>query len=107
MSLKKLNSIFLIFFSILLGFLICEFFARKSGLGNPLLYKADNLIGYRLRANQSEKRFGNSKITIDYEGFRIDPNQIKDNKAENIIFVGDSVTYGGSYIDDTELFSSI
>jgi len=107
MNLKNLNNTFLISFSILLGFLICEFFAIKLGLGNPLLYKDDKLIGYRLRANQTKKRFQNSKITIDYEGFRIDPNQIKDNNAENIIFVGDSVTHGGSYIDDSELFSSI
>ena len=39
-------------------------------------------------------------------GFRIDPNEIKDSNSEIIIFVSDSVTYGGSYIDDTELFSS-
>ncbi|MBO8242379.1 SGNH/GDSL hydrolase family protein [Prochlorococcus marinus XMU1410] len=107
MNLKTLNNIFLIFFSIFIGFFISEFVARKIGLGNPLLYKNDELIGYRLRANQSKKRFKNSKITIDYEGFRVDPNQINSKNAEIIVFVGDSVTYGGSYIDDSELFSSI
>ena len=106
MHFKNLKNIFLISFSIFLGFLMCEIIARKIGLGNPILYKNDPLIGYRLRANQVKKRFNNSTITTDYEGFRIDPNQIKDIKSEIIIFVGDSVTYGGSYIDDTELFSS-
>ena len=107
MHLKKLNNIFIISFSILVGVLICEIIARTLGLGNPLIYKNDVLVGYRLRANQSKKRFANANITTDYEGFRIDPNQIKDSDSEIIIFVGDSVTYGGSFIDNPELFSSI
>ncbi len=107
MNLKRINNLFLTFFSISLGVLMCEIFARKVGLGDPLLYKKDTLIGYRLKANQSKKRFQNSNITTDYEGFRFDPNQAKNSKAEIIIFIGDSVTYGGSSIDDSELFSSL
>ena len=28
-------------------------------------------------------------------------------KLSNLVFIGDSVTYGGSYIDDSNLFSSL
>lgn len=108
MNIKVLiKNIFIVSFSFLLGIAICEFFGRIIGLGNPILYEADRLIGYRLKANQNIKRFNNSEITTDYEGFRIDPQIIDDSKKEIIVFVGDSVTYGGSYIDNSELFSNL
>ena len=93
--------------SVSLGIVICEFAGRFIGLGNPLLYKSDSLVGYRLRPNQSNKRFQNSIVTTDSEGFRIDPSNKNDLSREVFVFVGDSVTYGGSYIDDSEIFSSI
>jgi len=107
MTIKRLgiNSLLLLA-SISFGVFICELAGNLLGLGNPLLYKEDSLVGYRLKPNQSKKRLKNSIVTTDYEGFRIDPNQ-KKKESEIIVFVGDSVTYGGSYIDDSELFSSI
>ena len=93
--------------SILFGIIICELAGKFMGLGNPLLYKSDSLVGYRLRPNQSNKRFQNAIVTTDSEGFRIDPSKKYDSSSEVLVFVGDSVTYGGSYIDDSELFSSI
>ena len=42
--------------SIFLGILIAELFAKRLGLGNPLLYDSDNLVGYRLKPNQSKYR---------------------------------------------------
>ncbi len=106
MNLKKLiTNIVLLSISILFGTLVLEFTGRTIGLGNPLLYKEDKLIGYRLRPNQSKVRLKNTAVNTDFEGFRFDPNKKQDPNAKIIIFVGDSVTYGGSYIDDTELFS--
>ncbi len=103
---KILNSSLMII-SILIGIVLIEIFGSFIGLGNPLLYEPDQLVGYRLRPNQSQKRRKHAKVTTDNEGFRIDPsNEIKKN-SEIIVFVGDSVTYGGSYIDDKKLFSSI
>lgn len=100
------NSILLLS-SIFFGIFICEFAGRLIGLGNPMLYKSDPLVGYRLRPNQRNKRFQNATVSTDFEGFRIDPSHKKDSASEILVFVGDSVTYGGSYIDDTELFSSL
>ena len=57
--------------SILFGIFICEFAARRIGLGTPILYSLDNLVGYRLKPNQSIIRRKNAKITTDFEGFRI------------------------------------
>ena len=103
---KILNSSLMVI-SIVIGIVLIEFIGSFIGLGNPVLYEPDQLVGYRLRPNQSQKRRNNAKVTTDNEGFRIDPsNEIKKG-SEFIVFVGDSVTYGGSYIDDKKLFSSI
>ena len=108
MNFKRIGtSTFLFLASISLGITICEFAGRFIGLGNPLLYKSDSLVGYRLRPNQSNKRFQNAMVSTDSEGFRIDPSNKNDSSSEVLVFVGDSVTYGGSYIDDSEIFSSI
>jgi len=85
---------------------ITNFVAERIGLGNPLLYRSDSLIGYRLAPNQEEKRRNNAIVTVNSEGFRIDPSSTASG-TKSIVFVGDSVTYGGSYIDDKDLFSSI
>ena len=93
--------------SISFGILICELAGRFIGLGNPVLYKTDTLVGYRLSPNQSNKRFRGVTVSTDSEGFRINPKNKNDLSSDVFVFVGDSVTYGGSYIDDSELFSSI
>ena len=45
----------------------------------------------------------NKNVTIDSNGFRIGSSI--NNTYNKIYFLGDSVTYGGSYIDDDELYS--
>lgn len=108
MNFKRIGfNILLLFSSISFGILICELAGRFMGLGNPLLYKTDPLVGYRLKPNQNNKRFKNVMVSTDYEGFRIDPSNNNNSSSEVFVFVGDSVTYGGSSIDDTETFSSI
>ena len=96
----------LIFFALGLGIFICEQIGRYIGLGNPLIYKTDPIVGYRLKELQSKKRFKGAKVSSDFEGFRFDNSKEINSDTKYIIFVGDSVTYGGSYIDDKELFSS-
>lgn len=103
---KNIFNILLLFSSFLIGITIIEFFGRYLGLGNVILYDSDPLVGYRLRPNQSAKRRKNSFVNSDYEGFRFNPDIEISENSKYIVFVGDSVTYGGSYIDDSELFSS-
>ena len=92
--------------SIFLGILIAELFAKRLGLGNPLLYEPDNLVGYRLKPNQSKYRRRGALVSTNSEGFRINPLSYKDKNTNYLVFVGDSVTFGGTYIDDKNLFSS-
>ena len=103
---KLIVNITISFFSIFLGIFLSEIVGKRIGLGNPLIYDSDPLVGYRLKPNQSKLRRGKSLVSTDAEGFRVDPsNELKLN-SKFFVFVGDSVTYGGSYIDNTELFST-
>jgi hypothetical protein len=45
-----------------------------------------------------------SSVTIDKNGFRIAKPL---EKGKEILFFGDSIAYGGSYIDDKKIFSSL
>lgn len=83
-----------------------EIYLKNLGLGDPIRYDSSIFFGYSPKSNQQKKRINNSKVTINDVGLRTiyDWNQIQGKK---IIFLGDSVTYGGSYIDDTEIFSHL
>jgi hypothetical protein len=89
-------------FSLLLA--LFEVALRLIGLGNPLIYRENVLYGYELIENQKERRQRGATVTINHKGLRSTTDWDGKNK---ILFVGDSVTYGGSYIDDAEIFSEI
>ncbi len=103
---KKALTIILPLAFISLGVILCEFAAQSIGLGKPIIYEVDKLVGYRPRPNQKTKRLKGAEITIDQEGFRVPPINRVESSKKGLLFVGDSVTYGGSYIDDAQLFSS-
>ena len=79
---------------------------RMFGLGDPILYKADSLVGFRPRPNQAKTRLRDANITFDRYGFRNTSKKGKDGRFD-VLFLGDSVTYGGSYIGDEETFVSL
>lgn len=88
------------------GILIVELLSKLLGLGTPLLYEEDHLVGFRPRPNQMISRKQNTMVTINHEGFRVSREQeITDDIP--IVFVGDSVTFGGTSIDDRQIFSHI
>jgi hypothetical protein len=98
-------------------FLVClfslELFLKTfSGLGNPPLYNRSPLYGYRLKANQViEPRGGmgflyGARLTTNNLGLRA-AGEWDSNPAGKILFLGDSVTYGGQYVADSQLFSSV
>ena len=86
--------------------IISEFYLRNLGLGDPIRYDSNILYGYSPKIDQKKNRFKNSIVTINDLGLRSIYNW-KNNKEKKIVFLGDSVTYGGSYIDDKNLFSHI
>ncbi|MDF5729961.1 MAG: SGNH/GDSL hydrolase family protein, partial [Rhizonema sp. PD38] len=64
---------------------------RTIGFGKPLIYIADEKIGYLLAPNQSTRRFGN-RIAINQYSMRSDPIQ-KTPLASTlrVLLLGDSI----------------
>lgn len=76
------------------------------GLGNPVLYDSSPIYGFRPLPNKKYTRFWGTSIRFNNLGLRTeqDWDGSKDNK---ILFLGDSVTYGGSYLDTHNLFAHL
>jgi hypothetical protein len=104
--LKKSYYIIILLIIIIFSIFFLEFLLRIYGLGDPIIYKTNLSYRYAPSPNQSVIRLNKSKITINDKSLRA--TQQWDSKNLNkILFFGDSVTYGGSYIDDKEIFSEI
>ena len=110
MTIKKIT-LFTLFFSLLIIISlkgIDYVFFKIYGLGNPVIYKSSKFYGYSLKPNQNIKRRGKSIIINDY-GMRSSKNwnSQKNKESLKILFLGDSVTYGGSAVNNNEIFSEI
>ena len=83
--------------------LIIELTLRVIGFGNPVIYKKteDNFFP---KENQKLRRFLGSEININSKGMRTNSNW-NEKKDIKILFFGDSVTFGGSFVDNNDLFS--
>lgn len=90
---------------ILLIFKAIDFFLDKQyGLGNIVLYENSIINGYNLKPNQKIINRRKNTIYINNKGMRSN-NDWLNNNDRKILFIGDSVTYGGSIISNNELFS--
>jgi hypothetical protein len=79
---------------------------QLSGLGHPVLFYMHPSYGYRMQPNQETRRFGGAHFKINNLGLRASRDW--DSAIENkILFLGDSVTYGGNHISNHELFSEV
>jgi len=77
------------------------------GLGHPLLYTSDPECGYLPAPNQHLYRFF-AHNDINSLNMRSAPMQtVKPPDGIRILFVGDSVTYGQTYVDQPKIFTSI
>lgn len=97
----------------LLGFCLLAVLAAAElllrglyGLGNPVLYQSNPLYGYRPAPSQELTRFSGARIQINNLGLRA-RRDWDAKRAGRVLFLGDSVTYGGSYIDTSELFTEL
>jgi hypothetical protein len=77
-----------------------EIFLRvRFGFGHPLLYVADQTIGYRLAPNQRTRRFGN-RIEINQYSMRSpECSTERSDDTLRILLVGDSIVNGGWWTD--------
>ena len=79
---------------------------RLMGLGNPVIYDANPFYGYRPLPNRRYTRFHGAKLRFNNLGLRAETD-FDDDPNSKILFLGDSVTYGGSRIGNEELFSHV
>ena len=104
---KKQTIVIIILIFIVIAVISVELILEKAyGLGNPVLYDSSPLYGFRPLPNQDHSRFRGKKLKFNNLGLRADENW-DNRKDDKILFLGDSVTYGGSYIANKELFSHL
>ena len=104
---KKIYFSFAILLILALPTTIVEIYLRYIGLGDPIVYDSNYVYGYAPKSNQEKKRINDSIVSINDVGLRSLDNWSNSKNNKKIVFFGDSVTYGGSYIDDTETFAHI
>lgn len=97
----------LLLFVLLLSLAAAELvLERTTGLGNPLLYERRPYCAYRPRPNQQIHRFFGANLRINNLGLRAQEDWDPDRRNK-ILFLGDSVTFGGNHLNNRELFSEI
>lgn len=79
---------------------------RFMGLGDPVVYQSHPIFGYRPLPNQHLHRFKGAALDFNNLGLRADQDW-NDKPQGKLLFLGDSVTYGGSYISNEQLFSTL
>ena len=90
--------------SIALIIVSAEMYLSNIGLGDPIVYDRNYVYGYAPKSNQKRERLNKAIVSINDVGLRSNENWLGKKDYRKIIFYGDSVTYGGSYIDDKETF---
>ncbi len=99
----------LLFFALFFGLaLILEFGLRRLfGFGNPLLYIADEKIGYLLAPNQNVRRFGNQIEINQYSMRSPDISPQRSPTTLRLLLLGDSIANGGWWTDQKETLSAL
>jgi hypothetical protein len=91
---------------LLTPFVAAEAYLRSIGLGDPTLYYGNTSFRYAPRPNQRHVGRHGVAITLDSKGLR----GVKDWTTpadRKILFLGASVTWGGSLVDDNDLYSNV
>ncbi len=77
------------------------------GFGDPLLYVADQQMGYRLAPNQRVRRFG-SRIQINAYSMRSGPIKVeRPEQTLRLLLLGDSIANGGWWTDQSDILSEL
>jgi hypothetical protein len=77
------------------------------GLGEPILYANHPAYGYGLVPDQRTARRGGARIEVNRYGMRSRATtSAPAPDTYRVLMLGDSVTYGGSYIDQDDLFAA-
>jgi hypothetical protein len=103
-----LRSAFALGLGIVAALGVGELVLRAVGLGDPVLYDNRLAWGYRPRPNQTRRRLYGARVHVNALGVRgPDVGATRGPDTTRLLFLGDSVTWGGSYVDDGQLFAAI
>ncbi len=93
--------------ALLLLVCLAEGVLRVAGYGDPVLYVEGDLVGYMPAPNQTVER-GSKDVHINAFGMRA-PDYAREKPAGvfRVLMLGDSTLYGGSYIDQEELYARL
>ena len=80
-----------------------ELALRALGLGDPIVYRTNTAYRYAPRPDQRVERRRGAWVSINESGYR-STESWKKPAAFKVLWLGDSVTWGGTYIDDRETF---
>ncbi len=86
---------------------LAEVVLRVAGFGHPLLYLNDPQVGFMPAPGQSIRRYGGR---VEINGFGMRAPEVSAEKPKDtlrILMLGDSTLYGGSYVDQSELYARI
>jgi hypothetical protein len=92
---------------LLLALVISEGLLRFWGFGSPVLYVSDARAGFYPAPNQKVERY---EGRIETNAFGMRSPQYSPQKPPNtfrVLMIGDSTLYGGSYVDQTQLYSRL
>jgi hypothetical protein len=84
---------------------MAELALRWAGLGKPILYQTAMSYRFAPKPNQSQVRLRGARVTIDSKGLRAVTDWTSP-AAGKILFIGDSVTWAGTSIDDRDTFAT-
>ncbi len=103
---KKTVFILILALAVLSPLVAVELAARWIGLGEPIVYATNAAYRYAPVPNQHVERRGGASVTIGPEGLRgLEP--WSGPAGHRILFIGDSVTWGGTNTDDDKLFAHV
>jgi lysophospholipase L1-like esterase len=83
---------------------LVELYLRSVGLGSPILFYANASYRFAPQPNQKQVRQRGAHVSLDSKGLRSTADWSAPADAK-ILFIGDSVTWGGTYIDDKATFA--
>ena len=88
------------------GLGLAEVVLRTAGLGDPIVYSTNTAYRYAPAPNQRVNRRRDAWITINAAGYRSTESWGKP-AAFKVLWIGDSVTWGGTYIGDADTFAEL
>jgi lysophospholipase L1-like esterase len=102
---KRAVFVLLLLLGLALPVIAAELAMRWIGLGDPVLYLTNASYRYAPAPSQKRERRSEAVVTIDGQGLRgVEPWDGPGDR--HLLFIGDSVTWGGTNTDDRDTFAA-